>query len=128
MRSNLSSIFSLLGSTYVGRIDIPPTAMPEGCNYMELQVECSGWTDMTSSATITLNASRDGGKTWGLFTRGVMVGGALDAENNVVAYQRLGIGTLPGELMVKGVVYIHAGTSQSGIVTNGIDLLSGVRG
>lgn len=117
----MATIFKILDGTYQGRLDIGPEAIPHGLNNLSLEVECSQWTDTTSSATVTLHISYDGGQSWGLLTNANFRGGAVDSQGNPKTIQRLSMFLRDGQLQIKGSIQVHGtlNTHHIHLVCNG---------
>jgi len=59
-------------------LSIPATGIPDDATALQTVMECSAWTDLSSSAAISIQISQDGGSTWGMAATFATRGGGND--------------------------------------------------
>jgi len=80
----MSTVIASIGpGSYTGTLTIGPGVSPSIVGTAGIQIECSQWTGNTSSATVTLELSQDGGQTYQPWCTGVFTGGALDRSTRL---------------------------------------------
>ena len=84
-----TTLFSLQAGNYSNTVVSTPAVVPNDVSTINIQIESSKWTDTTSSATITLELSKDNGATWQSWTSAIIKGGAVDRKKQPVTTQSI---------------------------------------
>lgn len=112
-----TTIYTFPPGNYTGTITIPITDVAAGFNTLSCLIECSQWTDESSSLEATFQVSLDGGNTWlpaGGFGGG---GGLRSADKSGGVYMSGATNAPPEACQIQGEIII-TGT----LVTQGVTM------
>jgi len=117
-----ATIASIGAGTYANEtLTIGPATPPSAVFRAGIEIECSAWTDPTSSAVVTFEYSTDG-EIWTPWFSGTFWGGTLTKQGGPLASAIMSSGLPPAPS-----VGIQAKIEITGsLVTQGISLMTGI--
>ncbi len=119
----MTTIASIGAGTYTNEeLTIGPGTPPSAVFAAGIEIECSAWTDPTSSAVVTLEYSTNGGTTWEPWCSCTFQGGTLTRQGTPLGTAVMSSGLPPApSVAIRGTIQI-----TGSLVTQGISLVTGI--
>ncbi|MGA2228542.1 MAG: hypothetical protein ABSH41_29255 [Syntrophobacteraceae bacterium] len=118
----MATLATIGAGTYTGTLTIGPVTPPSAVFNAGIEIECSAWTDPTSSIAVAFEYSTDAGTTWAAWLTGIFQGGTLTKQGAALGTAIMGSGLPPVPSMA-----IRATLQITGsLITQGISLMTGM--